>query len=142
MSCCMLLRKSLIIWFFLQIVALPELEKMRLLANFQTECAHHINGQFSKYSKNKSFVHLEIIKTMFRSECEKSRNDQNMHKINLLVQYLVDFARMDAFVNSNLELVLMSTISMKVNSNFYYLAANSIREKVHIFIHLIFFILY
>jgi hypothetical protein len=110
-----------------QISLLPITEKLRFIRNHHDNYMKNMGG---KHVLSKSFVILEIIKSLLRDEFQKPPDEQSLIRCNMYVQFLLDFAGHDNLINRNLELVLMLPINMKAKSAYFYLVANSIRDKV------------
>lgn len=106
---------------------MPEYLKLEFLRN-----------NFMRSSKpnaiNRSFVKLEIFKSLLREEFKLKRNQQSLENYNLYLNILLENAKTDDYISTSLEEVILNAINVCVISEYYYLAADLIRKAVNIFI--------
>lgn len=102
---------------------MPEYEKLEFLRKFVAQSTN-------PNSINRSFVKLEIFKSLLREEFKLKRNQQNLQNYNLYLNILLENAKTDEFINTSLEEIILNAINVCVISEYYYLAADLIRKAV------------
>jgi hypothetical protein len=76
------------------------------------------------------FVTATIIGDLIKSELDKVRERQDVNKLNLYINLLIDIAKQNDMVDRQMEKILLIASDMDVKSDYYYLAANLLRLKV------------
>lgn len=87
----------------------------------------------SKGSKKKSYemrIAAACIEELLRCEFAKGRFEQNIHFLHFYLCHLMDLAVHDMIVKEDLERIILSASDMDVISDYYYLAATTLRFKV------------
>jgi len=75
-------------------------------------------------------VTATIIGDLIKSELDKVRERQDVNKLNLYINLLIDIAKQNDMVDRQMEKILLIASDMDVKSDYYYLAANLLRLKV------------
>lgn len=87
----------------------------------------------SKGSKKKSYetrIAASCVEELLRCEFAKGRFEQNIRFFHFYLYHLTDLAAHDSIVKNDLERIILSASDMNVISDYYYLAATTLRFKV------------
>ena len=111
---------------------MPESEKLYYLKK-QLEPVHR-RGTTFKLHACRVFIVVEIVRDLLYIEFQKPRSKQNVLKFNMYLNIFLSIANQETFGVDKMENILFSVKHTDVISDYYFLIANLIRDRVSLFL--------
>lgn len=111
---------------------MPESEKLFYMKK-QLELSNR-RGSTIKLHLCRVFIVVEIIRDLLHIEFQKPRSKQSIENFNMYLNIFLSIADQESFEVDKLENIFFSVKHTDVISDYYFLIANLIRERVSLFL--------